>query len=114
MADSSTLKALNRFGSTQRHDAWWVEIIPALVIFTIFIVYATIRAFQGKYFEWGPYLSPFYSPLIDPEWLKLESLQMALELGVRVVFHSWGVAAIVEGTIDMPMPAAVSTPGSTT
>ena len=30
-----------------------------------FGVYATLRAFEGTYYEWGPYLSPFYSPLID-------------------------------------------------
>jgi hypothetical protein len=31
-----------------------------------FGIYATLRAFEGKFYEWGPYLSPFYSPLIDP------------------------------------------------
>src|SRR5947207_13246650 len=50
---------------------------------------------------WGQRLGSFrnivtWSPLIDPEWLKLESLRMAFDLGVRIVFHSWGVAAIVE------------------
>jgi FAD dependent oxidoreductase len=50
---------------------------------------------------WGQRLGSFrqivtWSPLIDPEWLKLESLHIALELGVRTVFHSWGAAAIVE------------------
>ena len=30
-----------------------------------FGLYATLRAFEGKFYEWGPYLSPFYSPLID-------------------------------------------------
>ena len=29
-----------------------------------FIVYATWAAFQGNHFEYGPYLSPFYSPLL--------------------------------------------------
>ena len=29
-----------------------------------FIVYATWAAFQGNHFEFGPYLSPFYSPLL--------------------------------------------------
>jgi hypothetical protein len=37
-----------------------------------------------------------WSPVIDPEWLKLESLRMALELGVTPVFHALGVAPIVE------------------
>ena len=29
-----------------------------------FIVYATWAAFQGNHYEFGPYLSPFYSPLL--------------------------------------------------
>jgi hypothetical protein len=38
-----------------------------------------------------------WSPLIDPEWLKLESLRMVLELGVTLVFHAWASAPIVDG-----------------
>jgi FAD dependent oxidoreductase len=30
-----------------------------------------------------------WSPVIDPEWLKLESLRLVLDLGVTPVFHSW-------------------------
>ena len=37
-----------------------------------------------------------WSPVIDPEWLKLESLRMVMELGVAPVFHAWAVAPIVE------------------
>ncbi len=33
-------------------------------MFAGFIVYATWAALQGKEFEYGPYLSPFYSPLL--------------------------------------------------
>ena len=29
-----------------------------------FIVYSTWAAFQGNHYEFGPYLSPFYSPLL--------------------------------------------------
>jgi hypothetical protein len=54
-----------QWGSTLRRDAWWVEIIPIVLVMGGFSVYATLRAFEGKFFEWGPYLSPFYSPLID-------------------------------------------------
>jgi len=67
VADSSAVKELTGFGSTQRRDAWWIEILPALVVFSAFIVYATWRAFEGRFYEAGPYLSPFYSPLIDPK-----------------------------------------------
>jgi hypothetical protein len=67
MAGSSEAKDLSRFGGTQRQDAWWVEILPVFVVLSAFGIYATLRAFEGKFYEWGPYLSPFYSPLIDPE-----------------------------------------------
>jgi hypothetical protein len=52
-------------GSTLRRDAWWAEVLPVIVVLGGFGLYATLRAFEGKYYEWGPYLSPFYSPLID-------------------------------------------------
>src|SRR6266478_2061176 len=66
MAGSPTLMPESRFGSTLRRDAWWIEILPIIVVMGGFSIYATLRAFEGKYYEWGPYLSPFYSPLIDP------------------------------------------------
>ena len=53
------------FGSTLRRDAWWLEILPVIFVLGGFGVYATLRAFEGRFYEWGPYLSPFYSPLID-------------------------------------------------
>jgi hypothetical protein len=55
------------FGATMRRDAWWLELIPVVIVLGAFGIYATLRAFEGAYYEWGPYLSPFYSPLIDPE-----------------------------------------------
>jgi hypothetical protein len=56
------------FGQTERTDAWWIQ--PAIV-FTVlsgFLVYATWAAFQGEHYVAGPYLSPFYSPVLwgDP------------------------------------------------
>lgn len=53
--------------ATERRDAWWREIVFVVIVLGGFGVYATLRAFEGAYYEWGPYLSPFYSPLIDPE-----------------------------------------------
>jgi hypothetical protein len=59
-------------GTTTRKDNWWAE--PALVAFafTLFGLYATGRALENNYFEIGPYLSPFYSPLVQvpgmPSW----------------------------------------------
>ncbi|MBV9326929.1 MAG: FAD-dependent oxidoreductase, partial [Chloroflexi bacterium] len=37
-----------------------------------------------------------WSPVIDPEWLKIESLRMVLDLGVTPVFHSWFSTPIVQ------------------
>ncbi|MGB6598933.1 MAG: hypothetical protein WA829_10320 [Candidatus Acidiferrum sp.] len=66
MAGSPTLLPESRLGSTLRRDAWWVEILPVIILLGGFGLYATLRAFEGAYYAWGPYLSPFYSPLIDP------------------------------------------------
>jgi hypothetical protein len=67
MSQTATADRLNRLGGTLRPDAWWIEILPTIIVFSGFVIYTTWRAFQGKFYEWGPYLSSFYSPLIDPE-----------------------------------------------
>ncbi len=59
------------FGSTQRKDNWWVEPLLVFLGFGAFIVYSTWAALQNAHYEFGPYLSPFYSPLIlrtAPGW----------------------------------------------
>ncbi|MGB2591197.1 MAG: hypothetical protein WBG02_14970 [Candidatus Acidiferrum sp.] len=66
MAGSPTLLPESRLGSTLRRDSWWVELLPVIILLGGFGLYATLRAFEGAFYEWGPYLSPFYSPLIDP------------------------------------------------
>ncbi|HVW04255.1 MAG TPA: hypothetical protein VHB78_04565 [Vicinamibacterales bacterium] len=64
MATSSPLPAQRRFGETNRRDAWWLQ--PAIVFFgfTAFIVYSTWAGFSNANYEFGPYLSPMYSPLL--------------------------------------------------
>jgi len=37
-----------------------------------------------------------HSPTIDPEWLKAESLAMALEAGVHLLFHAWGAKPVID------------------
>ncbi|MGA2147676.1 MAG: hypothetical protein ABSH49_22235 [Bryobacteraceae bacterium] len=56
----------------------------ALLVFLglgTFLVYANWAAFQGKYYTFGPYISPFYSPELwgssphawfGPNWLGQE------------------------------------------
>jgi hypothetical protein len=65
MASSPAAKTLARLGDTLRRDPWWLEILPVIVVLGGFGLYATLRAFEGTFYRWGPYLSPFYSPLID-------------------------------------------------
>ena len=56
------------FGTSERRDAWWVQPLVQALALGVLLAYATWAALQGKYFEFGNYLSPFYSPLIDPWW----------------------------------------------
>ena len=50
------------YGETERQDAWWIEAILVVIVFTGFIVYTTWAAFQNEHYTFGPYLSPYYSP----------------------------------------------------
>jgi hypothetical protein len=56
--------AQTRFGQTARRDAWWIQPLTVFTILSSFVVYATWAAFQNGYYHVGPYLSPFYSPLL--------------------------------------------------
>src|SRR5919112_1294346 len=52
------------FGETMRRDAWWLPPLGVFTILSSFLAYATWAAFQNANYEYGNYLSPFYSPLI--------------------------------------------------
>ena len=54
----------NRPFQTQRRDTWWLQPLAVFLGLGTFIVYATFRVFEGAHFLHGPYLSPFYSPLL--------------------------------------------------
>src|SRR5688500_13218715 len=62
MADALVQMTPRRFGQTMRPDAWWVQPLVVFTILGAFVVYATWAAFQGRYYTYGPYLSPFYAP----------------------------------------------------
>lgn len=49
---------------TLRRDRWWAPPLATFVVFSAFVVYATVRAFMGSYYFAEPYLSPFYSPCL--------------------------------------------------
>jgi len=52
------------FGKTMRRDTWWTTPLVVFLVFTAFIVYATWAAFQNAHYTYGPYLSPFYAPVL--------------------------------------------------
>jgi len=52
------------FGQTMRADVWWTQPLLVFLGLSIFIVYSTWAAFQGSYYFFGNYISPFYSPEI--------------------------------------------------
>src|SRR6476660_4711385 len=114
MAGSSVDRRVNAFGSTLRRDAWWVEILPVVIILSLFGIYATFRAFEGKFYSWGPYLSPFYSPLIDPHhsWWKFSPalLILAGPLGFRATCYYYRKALYRAFLLDPPA-CAVSESG---
>lgn len=106
MAISPAALPPSRLGSTERRDAWWVENVPVVILLGGFGIYATLRAFEGAYYEWGPYLSPFYSPLIDPthHWWPFSPalLILAGPLGFRVTCYYYRKAYYRAFFLDPP------------
>src|SRR5438046_2947638 len=57
------------FGETMRADVWWTQPLLVFVGLSIFIIYSTWAAFQGKNYFVGNYISPFYSLEFFGNWL---------------------------------------------
>jgi hypothetical protein len=117
MAELPGASDVNRFGASQRRDAWWVEIVPVVTVLGAFGIYATLRAFEGKFYEWGPYLSPFYSPLIDPHhhWWPFSPAILILggPLGFRATCYYYRKAYYRAFFLDPPACAVSERSGRT-
>jgi hypothetical protein len=115
MAGTPTLLPESRLGSTLRRDSWWTELIPAVLLLGGFGLYATWRALENAYYSWGPYLSPFYSPLIDPQhhWWPFSPalLILAGPLGFRATCYYYRKAYYRAFFLDPPA-CAVGEPAS--
>jgi hypothetical protein len=62
MAEKNLTGTLNRFGHTNRIDAWWLYPLLVFIALFSFIIYSTWAALQGNHYWFGSYISPFYSP----------------------------------------------------
>jgi hypothetical protein len=81
--------AERRLGATVRRDAWWIQPLVTALVLGSFGIYSTWAAWAGEYFEWGPYLSPFYSPLFQFDWWPLSPafLILGAPLGFRATCY---------------------------
>ncbi len=77
------------FGATLRRDSWWVAPAVTATVLLSFAVYATWAAWTGSHYAWGPYVSPFYSPLLQTSWWPLSPafLILVFPLGFRVTCY---------------------------
>lgn len=71
---------------------WWVQPVAVAVGFSLFVIYSTwsiLFASGGHHWEGGPYLSPFYSPLIKFGWWPISSAVLVawVPLGFRATCY---------------------------
>ena len=52
---------------TLRTDKWWLEPLLTFSVLISFVIYATFRAFENKYYfvKESHLISPFYSPCLS-------------------------------------------------
>src|SRR5207249_81738 len=98
-------------GATLRRDAWWVAPTLTALVLGSFAIYATWAAWTGAHYEWGPYLSPFYSPLLRPSWWPLSPafLILVFPLGFRLTCYYYRKAYYRAFFLD-PIACAVGEP----
>ena len=78
-----------KFGQTERTDNWWAQPLAQAIGLGVLGLYANWAAFQGKHYEYGHYLSPFYSPLFKPSWWPISPAFLILwaPLGFRATCY---------------------------
>jgi hypothetical protein len=72
------LPVVNGLGQTLRKDNWWVGPLVTFIVLASFVVYATYRAFEGRFYAVGPYLSPLASPYFETKGLGIPFVTPAI------------------------------------
>ncbi len=68
MSSTTIEKSREKNELALRKDAWWLEPTLNVIALVSFIIYATWAALQNAHYEYGPYVSPFYSPHLSFSW----------------------------------------------
>jgi hypothetical protein len=106
MTQVNTMAVGDPFGKTERRDAWWIEPMITGGGLGAFGIYATWVALQNAHFEWGPYLSPFYSPYLVfpgmPSWLSPALLILPFPLLFRATCYYYRKAYYRAYFMDPP------------
>ncbi len=115
MAETSVLLQGSGLGATVRRDPWWLAPLGTALGLGAFIVYSTWAAFQNAYFEYGPYLSPFYSPNLSSvfPWWKLSPAFLILwaPAGFRATCYYYRKAYYRAYFLDPPACAVSESSG---
>ena len=110
--------AAQKFGESERSDAWWFKPLLQALGLVLLIGYANYAAILGAahyhYVENGRhYLSPFYSPYLHPSWLPAwlspALLILIFPLGFRTTCYYYRKAYYRSFFAD-PMGCAVGEP----
>jgi hypothetical protein len=48
-----------------RRDTWLIRPVITVIVLGLFVLYSLFRTFAFADYQYGPYLSPFYSPFLD-------------------------------------------------
>ena len=72
------LPVLNGFGQTLRKDNWRAGPLVTFIVLASFVIYATFRAFEGRFYAIGPYLSPLASPYFETKDLGIPFVTPAI------------------------------------
>ena len=105
MSNASDIQS--RWGTTDRRDLWWIDPLLTLLVLSVFVIYATLRAVMNRDYEIGELISPFYSPNLGhwtvlPQWLSPAMLILWAPGGFRLTCYYYRKAYYRSFTLHPP------------